>query len=173
MKKCMCWCFINYWHGTLVYTFKCLYIPDILISTALVMKLRDTTEHLRVFMPDKPASLLQGTYQKFPTWQYHPMYKCGINTYFMQQTGSEELHVVTLYWVKAENEYKLMITVMAVLMDVLLGKIPATNSSYGSTPHSMYPHNDKVESLTFNRCTGWYPIKCRPFLSKRENTFLE
>jgi len=57
-------------------------------------------------------------------------------------------------------------------MDVLLGKIPATNISYGPTPYSMNLHNDKVVSLTFNRCTGW-STKCRPFLSKRENTALK
>jgi hypothetical protein len=123
-------------------------------------------------MPDKPASLLQETYQKLPTRQYHT-YTCGINTYFMQQTGSEELHLVTLYWVKAENGYKLTITALTVLMDVLLGKIPATYKSYRPTPHSMNLHNDKVEYLTFNRCTGWSTIKCRPFLSKRENTVLK
>jgi len=61
----------------------------------------------------------------------------------MQQTGSEELHVVTLYWVKAENGYKLTITALTVLMDVLLGKIPATYKSYRPTPHSMNLHNDK------------------------------
>ena len=47
-----------------------------------------------------------------------------------------------------------MITAVTVLMDVLLGKIPATSNSYRPTPHSMNLHNDKVESLTFNRCTG-------------------
>lgn len=101
------------------------------------------------------------------------MYKCGINTYFIQQTGSEELHVVTLYWAKTQNGYKLTIIAVTVLMDELLGNIPTTNNSYGPTPHSMNLHNDKVESLTFSRYTEWSPIKYRPFLSKRENTVLK
>ena len=42
----------------LISTFKCSYIPDTLISTALITKSCDTTDYLRVFMTDKPVSLL-------------------------------------------------------------------------------------------------------------------